>query len=198
MRGFGEIAEALRRSTVQIFPIGEAASRRSGGQGSGIVWSGNGLIVTNAHVARSDMADVELWDGRSLPARVLLRDPWRDLAVLRVLSSGLPAATIGDSDSVRPGELAIAVGSPLGFAGALSTGAIHSTGPIRGMGSQSWIRAGVQLAPGNSGGPLANARGEVIGINTAIINGLGIAAPAAGAVQLVAAVRNLAARAEAA
>jgi serine protease Do len=192
MRGFGEIAETLRRSTVQVVL---AAGR---GQGSGIVWSRNGLIVTNAHVARSEMAEVELWDGRRLPARVLLRDPWRDLAVLRVLAANLPAASLGDSDAVRPGELVIAVGSPFGFAGAVSTGAIHSAGPIRGMGAQRWIRAGVQLAPGNSGGPLANARGEVIGINTAIVEGLGVAAPANSAAQLVQALRNLAARAEAA
>ncbi len=192
MRGFGEIAESLRRSTVQVLaPAG-------GGQGSGVIWSRNGLIVTNAHVARSDHSEVELWDGRRLPARLLLRDPWRDLAVLRILAADLPAAAIGDSDAVRPGELAIAVGSPLGFAGAVSTGAIHSTGPIGGMGRQHWIRAGVQLAPGNSGGPLANARGEVIGINTAIVNGLGVAAPANSAAELVRALRNLAARAEAA
>jgi len=75
---------------------------------------------------------------------------------------------------------------------------IHSTGPIHGMGRQRWIRAGVQLAPGNSGGPLANARGEVVGINTAVVQGLGIAAPSSSVVELVGVLRNLAARAEAA
>jgi serine protease Do len=191
MRGFGEIAEALRRSTVAV-----RDGRR--GQGSGTIWSRNGLIVTNAHVAGNDTAEIELWDGRRLPARVLLRDPWRDLAILRVRAPDLPSASIADSDAVRPGEIAIAVGNPLGFAGAVSTGAIHSVGPIRGMGSQRWIRAGVQLAPGNSGGPLANARGEIVGINTAIVHGLGIAAPSNSAAELVAILRNLAARAEAA
>jgi serine protease Do len=191
MRGFGEIAEALRRSTVSV-----RDGRR--GYGSGVLWSRNGLIVTNAHVARADAAEVELWDGRVLQARTLLRDPWRDLAVLRVRAPDMPAAPIADSDAVRPGEIAIAVGNPLGFSGAVSTGAIHSVGPIRGMGRQRWIRAGVQLAPGNSGGPLANARGEVVGINTAIIHGLGIAAPSNSAAELVAILRNLAARAEAA
>jgi serine protease Do len=191
MYGFGEIAEALRRSTVSV-----RDGRR--GQGSGIIWSRNGLIVTNAHVARGEAAEIELWDGRRLPTRVLLRDPWRDLAVLRALAADLPAAPIADSDAVRPGELAIAVGNPLGFAGAVSTGAIHSVGAIPGMGRQRWIRAGVQLAPGNSGGPLANARGEVVGINTAIVHGLGIAAPSNSAVELIAVLRNLAARAEAA
>ena len=184
MRGFGEIAEALRRSTVQVMPAGR-------GQGSGVIWSTNGLIVTNAHVARADTAEVALWDGRRLPGRVLVRDPWRDLAILRVLASGLPAAAPGNSDTVRPGELAIAVGNPLGFAGAVSTGVIHSAGPIRGMGQQRWIRAGVQLAPGNSGGPLANARGEVVGINTAIVQGLGIAAPANSVAELIVVLRSM-------
>jgi len=191
MRGFGEIAEVLRRSTVAV-----RDGRR--GEGSGVIWSRNGLIVTNAHVVRGDSAEIELWDGRRLPARVLLRDPWRDLAVLRSRASDLPAAAIADSNAVRPGELAIAVGNPLGCAGAVSTGTIHSVGAIHGMGRQRWIRAGVQLAPGNSGGPLANARGEVIGINTAIVQGLGIAAPSNSAAELVGCLRNLAARAEAA
>jgi serine protease Do len=111
-----------------------------------------------------------LWDGRRLEARVESRDPRRDLAVVRVASSGLEAATSGDSQAARPGELVIAVGSPLGFAGALSTGVVHSAG-------RRWIASDVRLAPGNSGGPLANAQGQVIGINTAIVNGLGLAVP---------------------
>jgi serine protease Do len=191
MRGFGEIAEALRRSTVRVRDTRP-------GEGSGIVWSRNGLIVTNAHVARGETAEIELWDGRRLPAQVLLRDPWRDLALLRVRTGDLPAAPIGNSDAVRPGELAIAVGNPLGFAGAVSTGVIHSAGVIHGMGRQRWIRAALHLAPGNSGGPLANACGEVIGVNTAIVQGLGVAAPSSSVVELVDVLRNLAARAEAA
>lgn len=170
MRGFGEIGERLRRSTVQVH-LG-----RHGG-GSGVVWTENGVIVTNAHVARSDNVEVELWEGTRLKAQVAKRDARRDLAVLRVSANGLEAAGIGDSNAVRTGELAIAIGNPLGFAGALSTGVVHSIGPIGGMGKERWIRADVRLAPGNSGGPLANAQGRVIGINTAIINGLGVAVP---------------------
>ncbi|HMC60061.1 MAG TPA: trypsin-like peptidase domain-containing protein, partial [Candidatus Solibacter sp.] len=177
MRGFGEIAERLRRSTVQVFPHGHGK-----GGGSGVVWSSDGLIVTNAHVARGSFgtgreAEVELWDGRRFPARVSSRDPRRDLATLRIGATDLETASPGDSDRLRPGELAIAIGNPLGFAGALSTGVIHSIGKLPGMGSQRWIRAAVQLAPGNSGGPLANAQGQVVGINTAIVNGLGVAVP---------------------
>jgi len=170
MRGFGEIAERLRRSTVQV-----SGPRR--GSGSGVIWNSGGLILTNAHVARAPEAQVELWDGRRVEARVTDRDARRDLASLRIEASGLEAITTGDSAALRAGELVIAVGNPLGFAGALSTGVIHSIGPIPGMTRQQWIRADVQLAPGNSGGPLANARGEVIGINTAIVHGLGVAIP---------------------
>lgn len=172
MRGFGEIAERLRRSTVQVFPHG-----RGKGGGSGVVWSSDGLIVTNAHVARSPEAEVELWDGRRFPARLKVRDVRRDLATLRIAATGLECATPGDSDKLRAGELVIAIGNPMGFAGALSTGVVHSIGKLPGMGGQRWIRAAVQLAPGNSGGPLANAQGLVVGINTAIVNGLGVAVP---------------------
>ncbi len=178
MRGFGEIAERLRRSTAQVFT-------GSNGSGSGIVWNAAGLILTNAHVARGDAARVELWDGRRFDAKVAARDPRRDLATLQISAGSLDPATPGDSAALRPGELVMAVGSPLGFAGALSTGVVHSIGPLPGMGRQSWIRAGVRLAPGNSGGPLANAQGHVVGINTAIVNGLGAAVPIAAAIDFL-------------
>jgi serine protease Do len=165
MRGLGEVAERLRRGTVQV-----RGGRRERGGGSGVVWDAAGLIVTNSHVARTPELEVELWDGRCVRANVTSRDRRRDLATLRIEISGLEPTPVGDSDALRPGELVIAVGNPLGFAGALSTGTVHSR-------EDGWIRAAVQLAPGNSGGPLANARGEVIGINTAILNGLGLAVP---------------------
>src|SRR5260370_20261796 len=184
MRGFGDIAERLRRSTVQIF---NGADR---GQGSGIVWSAGGLILTNAHVARTPQAEIGLWDGRRFQARVASRDPRRDLATLRIVVADGPTPSLepaapGDSTTLRPGELVIAIGNPLGFAGALSTGAVHSVGRLPGMGSQSGLRAADQHAPGNSGGPLANAEGRVIGINTAIVNGLGVAVPAHTALEFL-------------
>jgi serine protease Do len=196
MRGFGEIAERLRRSTVQVFSVRKG--KREHGGGSGVVWRADGsttpTIVTNAHVARGDAAEVELWDGRRLAARIASRDSRRDLALLRLdaailetgLESDLEPIRPGDSSAVRAGEFVLAIGSPLGFAGAISRGVVHSTGPIEGMGKHAWIRAGVQLAPGNSGGPLANARGEVIGINTAIFNGLGLAIPSNAAAEFIA------------
>lgn len=172
MPGFGEIAERLRRSTVYV-----ANGGRERGGASGVVWASDGLIVTNAHVARSKRPEVELWDGRRFEGRVMAHDARRDLAVVRIEANSLAAVTPGNSVALRPGELVIAVGNPLGFAGAISTGVIHSIGPLPAMGRQNWVRATVRLAPGNSGGPLANARAEVIGINTAIVNGLGVAVP---------------------
>lgn len=172
MHGFGEIAERLRRSTVQV------SSNPAKGGGSGIVWSTDGLVVTNAHVARDRAPEIELWDGRRFVSSIVAVDPRRDLASLRIAVGGLEAATPGDSDALRAGELVIAVGNPLGFAGAASSGVIHSIGSLPGMGRQKWIRADIRLAPGNSGGPLANAQGHVIGINTAIVNGMGVAVPA--------------------
>lgn len=171
-RDFGEVAERLRRSTVQV-SVG-----RSRGSGSGVVWTADGLIITNAHVARADRARVELWDGSEFEAELLARDARRDLASLRIRAGDLPAAASGDSSALRPGELVLAVGNPLGFIGALTTGVVHAIGPVRGIGRQPWVQAAVRLAPGNSGGPLANARGQVIGVNTMIASGgLALAVP---------------------
>jgi serine protease Do len=168
--GFGEIAEQLRRSTVLVRP-------GSRGNGSGVIWSADGAIITNAHVARGSQASVQLWDGRELEAAVVSRDLRRDLAELRVSAANLPAATSADSSQIRPGELAIAIGNPLGFFGALTTGVIHAVGPLRRFDSQHWVQSDVRLAPGNSGGPLADARGRVIGINTMIAGRLALAIP---------------------
>ncbi len=168
--GFGEIAEQLRRATVLI----HSGDR---GSGSGVIWSNDGTIVTNAHVAHGSNVRVQLWDGREFNAAVTARDPRRDLAALRVSAGSLPAACLGDSSQLRPGELAIAIGNPLGFVGALTTGVIHAIGPLRALGSQTWVQATVRLAPGNSGGPLADAGGHVIGVNTMVAGRLALAIP---------------------
>jgi serine protease Do len=170
MEGFGDIAEKLRRSTVHV----RAGLR---GQGSGIIVSPSGTIVTNAHVATLGRIDVQLWDGTRSQADLLLNDVGRDIAILQVSRSGLPAAVLADSDRLRVGELVIAVGNPFGFIGALTTGVIHAIGPVPNLGPFKWIQADVQLAPGNSGGPLANVRGEVVGINTMVAGGVGLAIP---------------------
>jgi serine protease Do len=120
---------------------------------------------------------VQLWDARELDATLESSDIVRDIAVLRVSAKNLPAATPTDSSRVRPGELAIAIGNPLGFVGALTTGVVHAVGPLPGLGPQSWVQAGVRLAPGNSGGPLADAAGRIIGINTMVAGQLALAIP---------------------
>jgi len=178
IRDFGEIAEKLRRSTVLVLP-GER------GNGSGVIWSADGVIITNAHVARASQMRIHLWDGREFDAALVSRDTRRDLAELRISATNLPAVTAADSAQVRPGELAIAIGNPLGFVGALTTGVIHAVGPLvgplggslRGFGSQPWVQADVRLAPGNSGGPLADASGRLIGINTMVAGRLALAVP---------------------
>src|ERR1700682_6743500 len=100
IHGFGEIAEKLRRSTVLVLPGAR-------GNGSGVIWSADGVIVTNAHVTRGSHLRVQLWDGRELEAAVVSRDTRRDLAELRVHAANLTAATTADSSQIRPGELAI-------------------------------------------------------------------------------------------
>ena len=167
--GLGEIADRLRRLTVLVRPGG------SKGNGSGVLWLSDGLIVTNAHVAQGARAEISLWDGREFRAEVTSRDARRDLAALRISAGELFAAEAGDSSRVRPGEVAIAVGNPLGFVGALTTGVVYAVGPIRGLGSQSWVQSDVRLAPGNSGGPLADARGRIIGINAMVAGRLALA-----------------------
>lgn len=168
--GFGEIAEQLRRSTVLIHSGGR-------GSGSGVIWSSDGMLVTNAHVVRSTRPTVQLWDGREFQAIIHSRDSLRDLAQLRINETNLPTASAADSSQLRSGELAIAIGNPMGFVGALATGVIHGVGPLRGLGPHSWVQAEVRLAPGNSGGPLADASGRVVGINTMVAGRLALAIP---------------------
>ena len=159
-----QVAERVRRSTVQV----EGARR---GGGSGVIWRSDGLIVTNAHVAQRTVGRIRFSDGRAVQAKVAARDPQLDLALLEADARDLPAAPIGDSDSLRAGELVLAVGSPYGHAGAVAVGVVHAATDRR------WIQADVKLAPGNSGGPLADAEGRVIGINTMVAHGVALAVP---------------------
>jgi serine protease Do len=173
--GVGEVGELLRRSTVHV----RSTDPRRQSAGSGVIWDSAGTIVTNAHVVAEGTHLVELWDSSSFPAEVPSRDDSRDLAKLKLPATGLPAASLR-STPVKPGELVIAVGNPLGFTGALTTGVVHSVGPFAGFGRRPWVQAAIRLAPGNSGGPLADAAGHVIGINTMLASGgIALAVPAA-------------------
>jgi S1-C subfamily serine protease len=160
--------------------VKKKAARRPGhpselaGSGSGFVITPDGYIVTNCHVVEdTDAVEVNLADGNTCGAEVVGQDGATDIALLRIAGSKLPMASLGDSDKLRVGQLAIAVGNPLGFQSTVTAGVISALG--RSLRSQSGrlienvIQTDAALNPGNSGGPLLDSRGCVIGINTAII-----------------------------
>ena len=157
------LAERVRPSVVEI--------HSDGGSGAGVIWSPDGLIVTNHHVVPGDRTRVALADGRTFDATVERRDPAHDLAALRVSAHDLPAATIGDSTGLRVGQIVVAIGNPFGRARAMTVGII--SGPGEGsQGRLQWrdaIQSGIELRPGNSGGPLLDVAGRVIGINSMVI-----------------------------
>jgi len=166
-----ELAERLARVLVSV--------RSAQGGGSGTVWTKDGLVVTNHHVVPGDSATVVLHDGNEFEATVEARDPERDLALLRVPAVLTPAEP-GDSADARPGTLAFAIGNPWGQRGTLTSGIVVSRGTAteeNGAHLTDVLRADVRLAPGNSGGPMTDARGRVIGINSMIAGGMAIAVP---------------------
>jgi serine protease Do len=165
-RDFGALAEKLRRSTVCV-----RAGHRS--SGSGVVWTADGTIVTNAHVATQRYVGVTLADGRELRGQVDRRDERVDLASIAVDADDLTPVDVRDPHDIRVGELVVAFGHPLGVSNVLTTGIAYAAhGP-----DSRFVRADLQLAPGNSGGPLADAHGRVIGINSMYADGLALAVP---------------------
>ncbi|MDZ8190021.1 MAG: HhoA/HhoB/HtrA family serine endopeptidase [Nostoc sp. ChiSLP02] len=156
------------------------------GTGSGFIISADGRILTNAHVVDgADKVTVTLKDGRTLQGKVLGKDELTDVAVVKIQADNLPTVTLGNSDQLQPGEWAIAIGNPLGLDNTVTTGIVSATGRSSNqIGAPDkrveYIQTDAAINPGNSGGPLLNYRGEVIGMNTAIIQGaqgLGFAIP---------------------
>ena len=142
------------------------------GQGSGFITRSDGVLLTNAHVVEgASEVTVTLPDGRSFTGKVLGSDPLTDVAVVKVVASKLPVAPLGDSAKVRPGEWAIAIGNPLGLDNTVTAGIISAIQRTNAVGEGQrvpYIQTDAAVNPGNSGGPLINDRGQVIGINTAI------------------------------
>ncbi|MCM1981921.1 trypsin-like peptidase domain-containing protein, partial [Lyngbya confervoides BDU141951] len=156
------------------------------GLGSGFIMNSEGQIITNAHVVEgADTVQVTLKDGRSFQGKVLGSDPVTDVAIVKVAASNLPTVKLGTSKNLQPGEWAIAIGNPLGLDNTVTEGIISATGRSSGeVGIPDkrvdFIQTDAAINPGNSGGPLLNRNGEVIGMNTAIIQGaqgLGFAIP---------------------
>jgi len=179
-----DLLDAYSRAVTQVVEqVGPAvvsiavdAGRRQTGAGSGILFTPDGYLVTNAHVVRtSRRLRVGLTDGSTLEAVVVGADPATDLAVVRVGQSGLPYAALGESATLRVGQLVIAMGNPLGFSSTVSAGVVSALGramrAVDGRLMESIIQSDVALNPGSSGGPLVDTRSRVVGINTAMILG---------------------------
>ena len=177
----GDVAARLRASVVAIV---------DGGHGAGFAWRDD-LFATSAHVVSSQQAVVVTPDGRAVAGSVVGRDVDRDLALLHAPGARVPAVTCGDPYAMRPGALVFAVGHPLGVKDAVSVGVFQAVRAVPqgyGMAEQRprrgrspfipWVQADVRLAPGNSGGPIADVEGNVIGVAAMIVSGLALAVPA--------------------
>lgn len=193
-----ELLDAYSRAVVSVVEavgpavVSIAVGGRPGGPGpeprgaaSGVIIAPDGYVLTNSHVVHgASRLSATLTDGRALGATLVGEDPATDLAVIRVDAAGLPYGALGDSAALRVGQLVIAIGNPLGFQSTVSTGVVSATGrSLRGRTGrliENVIQTDVPLNPGNSGGPLVDSRGRIVGLNTAVIamaQGISFAVP---------------------
>ena len=173
------VVRIARQVSPAVVSVGQGA-----GSGSGVIVHADGVILTNAHVVgMARTVRIGLADGRRLDGRVLGRDPALDVAVVRVDAPNLPIAPLGDSDRLEVGQTAIAIGNPLGLERTVTTGVVSAVNRSpRGIALDGLIQTDAAISPGNSGGPLLDSRGRVVGINTAVLRttgaqGLGFAVP---------------------
>jgi serine protease Do len=196
-RGGGGIPPELRRQLppwldddmFRQFEEQNTPQQRQSGMGSGVIIREDGYLLTNNHVVEgADAVKVTLSDGRKLDAKIVGTDPPTDLAVLQVDATGLQAVTLGDSDAIQVGDWVLAIGSPFGLDQTVTAGIISGKNRVQriignGEGFEDFLQTDAAINPGNSGGPLVNLRGEVVGINTAILSrsganaGIGFAIP---------------------
>ena len=179
MGDWSDTAERLRASVAQIV----TGTNGNGGVGAAIAWGEDGMFVTSAHVIRSPRMTVVTPDGRRVPGELVWQERSRDVALVRAPGAGMPPVRTADPSAMRPGSLVVAIGHPFGLVDAVSTGVLQSVGQLPleldfPGGSLRWVQADVRLGPGNSGGPLADADGRVIGVAAMIVAGMALAVPA--------------------
>ena len=174
--GLGDVAESVWPSLVKL----NAGSGRGGGAGAGTIWHADGLVITNAHVVQREPLEVVLADGRRFPAKLIAQDERLDVAALSIDASDLPTIPLGESTALRPGQLVMAAGHPWGVEGAVATGVVIGAGDEFGTtpDRRELVAVSLNLRPGNSGGPLTDAQGRLVGIN-AMVTGpeVGLAVP---------------------
>jgi serine protease Do len=182
---FDAYSQAVMRVAERLSPS-VASLRARGGGGSAVAITPDGFLLTSAHVVqRSRKVRASFTDGRELTAEIVGADPLSDLAVLRTSDDSLHAATLGDAEKLRVGQLVVAIGNPHGFAGSVTAGVVSALGrslPTRSGAASRFVDNVIQtdaaLNPGNSGGALADGLGRVVGVNTAVAGvGLGLAVP---------------------